>query len=385
VWIETLGAAAALATLPGSATLAALSAAALLPVRPQRPVMRARPLRVVVVVPAHDESIAMARTLRSLQRDIGDCPHTRVVVVADNCSDDTAAVALAAGVDVLERHDPARRGKGHALRFAFDLIDHADWFVVVDADTDVVPGFVESMRAAMTTGADALQARYRVRDAFASPRQTLADVALAAWNVVRPRGRAALGLSAGILGNGFALSRATLQAVPWGAASIVEDVEYHHALVRAGRRVDWVDGAEVRGDMPAADASAAQQRARWEGGRLRLAIDRLPGLLRDAAAGRWRLLEPAADLLLPPLSWHLVLLAVAALLGRGAFAAIGAAGLAIVAAHVAVALHVGRARAPHLRALATVPAYLVWKLGLAAATWRASHRHAAWVRSERAA
>jgi cellulose synthase/poly-beta-1,6-N-acetylglucosamine synthase-like glycosyltransferase len=383
MWIETLGAAAALATLPGTLELGALSAAALRAPRP-RPAPAADPApAVVVLVPAHDESIAMLRTLHSLRHDIGGCTRTRLLVVADNCSDDTAAVARAAGVDVLERHDPQRRGKGYALRYAFDRLPDADWFIVVDADTDVVPGFISAMRAAMVPDADALQARYRVRDALCSTRHTLADVALAAWNVVRPRGRAALGLSAGLLGNGFALSRRTLQAVPWAAASIVEDVEYHHALVRAGLRVRWVDGAEVQGDMPTSATSAAQQRARWEGGRLRLAIDRLPALLRELAAGRWRLLEPVADLLLLPLSWHVVLLAAAALLGTGASSALGIAGLTVVALHVAVALHVGQTRREHLRALATVPGYLVWKLGLAAATWRSSHRHAAWVRSQR--
>lgn len=386
MWTElsgSLAATAALAALPGSLLLGTLTAAALAPPRTRRAVMHCRPLRVAVVVPAHNESVAIVRTLRSLQRDIADCPHTRLVVVADNCSDDTAHVALASGVEVIERHDPARRGKGFALRYAFDLIDDADWFVVVDADTDVAPGFIEAMRTAMASGSDALQARYRVRDAGQSPRLALADLALTAWNVVRPRGRGALGLSVGLLGNGFAVARRTLDAVPWNAQSIVEDLEYHHALVRAGLRVDWVDDAEVRGDMPLGTSSAAGQRARWEGGRLRLARERLPAMLRETASGRWRLAEPALELLLLPPSWHVLLLAAAALLGSGLVAATGAVGLGIVALHVAVALHLGRSRQMHLRALAGVPAYWMWKLGLAAATWRASDRRAAWVRSER--
>jgi len=193
MWIESLGAAALAITLPGSLYLATLTAAAAWPVRRKNARMTAatQTPRLVILVPAHNESLGLLRTLRSLQREVHADARTRIVVVADNCSDDTAEVALTAGVDVLERHDTARRGKGHALRYAFDTLQDADGFIVVDADTDVEPGFVCAMRAALADGADALQCRYGVRDALFNRRATLADVALGAWNVLRPRGRAA--------------------------------------------------------------------------------------------------------------------------------------------------------------------------------------------------
>jgi len=400
MWLETLGAAALALTLPGTAYLATLTAAAAL-ARPRGiPAPGPDALRVVIVVPAHNESLGLLRTLQSLRREVAremsGCALTRIMVVADNCSDDTAAVACVAGVDVLERHDALRRGKGHALRWAFDAIDDAEWFIVIDADTDVEPGFLAVMRAAMTPDAVALQCRYGVRDALLSQRNTLADMALGAWNVVRPRGRAALGLSAGILGNGFALSRQALQAVPYSADSIVEDVEYHHLLVRAGLRVRWVDAAQVRGDMPQADAAAGQQRARWEGGRLRLLAEHAPGLLRTVCRGQWRLADPLLDLLLLPLAWHVTLLLVAGMAGVAGMAvgpaagadalqALAALGLATVAIHVGVALALIGAGRTHGRALLGVPSHIIWKLCLAGATWRASRRHATWVRSARQA
>lgn len=382
MWLETLGAAALTLTLPGSTYLAVLTAAA---TRPARTLSAdtGHPQQLVIVVPAHNESLNLLRTLHSLQRDIAGDAAARIVVVADNCNDDTADVALACGVEVIERHDPERRGKGHALRFAFDRLHEADAFIVVDADTDVEPGFMAAMRDALAAGADALQCRYGVRDALANPRTALADVALGAWNMLRPRGRAALGLSAGILGNGFALSRRALQAVPYSADSIVEDVEYHHLLVQAGLRVQWVDNACVRGDMPQQRGAAAQQRARWEGGRLRLLAEGGPALLGRVLTGHWRLADPLLDLLLWPLAWHVSLLLLALALGATAVQLAAGAGLAIVALHVAVALALMPARAAHLRALLRAPAYMAWKLCLLPGTWRASRRHAAWVRSER--
>ena len=382
MWLETLGATALTLTLPGSAYLALLTVAAARPVRPVTPVA-AGAQRLVIVVPAHNESRSLLRTVHSLQREVaGDGP-ARIVVVADNCSDDTAAVARSAGVEVLERLDAGRRGKGYALRHAFDSLPDADAFIVVDADTDAEPGFLSAMRCALAAGAEALQCRYRVRDAHASRGATLCDVALGAWNVVRPRGRAVLGLSTGILGNGFALTRRVLQAVPYSATSIVEDVEYHHLLVQAGFRVQWVDGAQVLGDMPQDRGGAAQQRARWEGGRLRLLASRGPALAGRVMAGQWQLADPLLDLLLWPLAWHVSLLLLALALGAAGVQMAAAGGLAVVALHVTVALALMPARRSHLRALLGAPAYVLWKLHLLGRTWQAAGRHATWVRSAR--
>ena len=56
--------------------------------------------RVVVLVPAHDEAASIGTTLRALQAQTRR--PDRVVVVADNCTDDTVAIARAAGAEVVE-------------------------------------------------------------------------------------------------------------------------------------------------------------------------------------------------------------------------------------------------------------------------------------------
>lgn len=76
--------------------------------------------RYVVLVPAHDESAVIADTLAGLAKAVG--PSGQVLVIADNCSDDTAAIARRAGVRVLERTDTVRRGKGHALMAGVEAV-----------------------------------------------------------------------------------------------------------------------------------------------------------------------------------------------------------------------------------------------------------------------
>ena len=72
---------------------------------------------LAVLMPAHDEAVGISAAIRAL---VPQLRHTdRLLVVADNCSDDTAAVALASGAEVTVRVDPVLRGKGYAL-------DHGD-------------------------------------------------------------------------------------------------------------------------------------------------------------------------------------------------------------------------------------------------------------------
>ena len=405
--ISLIGLCALLLAMPGCFYLTVLTVAALFPGNLQHPSLITRSskfnlkrrnewiapeetteeallsasLHVVILIPAHNEAASIGRTLQSLAPQLSADRNTHVVVIADNCTDDTAQLARNHGASVLERHDPDRRGKGHALQFGFAAFTDADWFIVIDADTDVAPGFVCAMRQAMRGAAGALQCRYRVRDALAHPRATLADIALAAWNVVRLRGRSTLGLSVGILGNGFALSQRVLQSVPFRAGSIVEDVEYHHSLIHFGWRVHWVDQAQVEGEMPARRNAASAQRARWEGGRLRLLLQVGPGLARKIISGQMRWIDPLADLLLWPLAWQVCLLALAWLCGGRATALVAMLGMLVLALHVLLAMWVIRAGPAHWRALLGVPAYIIWKLSLTLKTWRAAHRDAPWTGS----
>jgi cellulose synthase/poly-beta-1,6-N-acetylglucosamine synthase-like glycosyltransferase len=386
IW-RCLGFAAALVSLPGSVELLCLTVAAALPRRSKPRDARKRFERLAVVVPAHNEEANIGACVASVLKAARPDFQVEIIVVADNCEDRTAGVATESGARVLVRQDSNLRGKGYALDFAFTrlLAEGIGAFLVVDADTEVSANFFQEAGGILQTGADAVQCRYLVENVGESIRTRLMNVAFLGFNVTRPRGRDRLGLSCGIYGNGFGMRRETLEQVPYLAASVVEDLEYHICLVQAGKRVRFADRAIVRGVMPAAGKGVETQRSRWEGGRLRILRERAPGLALDVMRGKIRATEPLLDLLLSPLAFHVTLLAVAASTPLLIVRATGIAGLAIVAMHLFVAILVGGGNWRDFAALLAAPFYVSWKLLLIPSLVRSSRNNSAWVRTERKA
>ncbi|HYQ44936.1 MAG TPA: glycosyltransferase [Polyangiaceae bacterium] len=344
------------------------------------------------IVPAHNESAGISATVKSLLAV--DYPQASfdVLVVADNCEDDTAEQARAAGAVVLERHDTTRRGKGYALLLAFSSLPaDVDAVVVIDADTLVSPNILRAFAARRDLGAFAIQADYAVRNPNAGWRTRLIAIAFGAFHIVRSRARERLGLSCGLRGNGMCFAAELLAAVPHEAFSIVEDVEYGIRLGEAGYRVHYADEAHVYGEMVSTAAAASSQRRRWEEGRKELIAKNGWRLLRAGLARRNRVLfDLALDLLVPPLS-RIAILSVLGALVAAAFSVWSGAFSLSLAAFIwclfAVVLYVLRGwsvSGTGLRGLVDLglaPVYVVWKASLRFR--KPSRPTSTWVRTKR--
>ena len=103
------------------------------------------PLRLTVLVPAHNEALTITATLQSLWGQTR--PPDKVVVVADNCTDDTADLAREHGADVFTTVGNTEKKAGalnQALSEMFRDVNAGDVAMVMDADSVIVPGFLET-------------------------------------------------------------------------------------------------------------------------------------------------------------------------------------------------------------------------------------------------
>ena len=369
-----------------------LLAATLLSGEHERPSPRTPTRRFRFVVPAHNESAGIRSTVESLLRVDYPRDMFEVVVVADNCSDDTAEQARAAGATVMVRNDTEKRGKGYALDHAFSATPpEVDAVVVIDADTLVSPNLLQAFAARRERGAKAMQADYAVRNPDAGWRTRLIAIAFGSFHIVRSRARERLGLSCGLRGNGMCFAMELLREVPHNAYSVVEDVEYGIRLGEAGYRVYYTDEAHVYGEMVTTSAAANTQRRRWEEGRKQLVQQHARRLLKAGLRDRV-LLDLGLDLIIPPLSTIAVGLAVGEAVAVTASVVAGAPGLAAsafgvglasVGAYVMRGWSVSGTGLRGLVDLGLSPAYVAWKLAL---RFRKPPRATSeWVRTEREA
>lgn len=295
---------------------------------PRRPVSDAgvgpRP-GVAVLIPAHDESAGLLATLWALAPQLH--AEDRVLVVADNCTDDTAAVARRGGAEVVERSDELLRGKGYALDFGVRHLaaDPPEIVVIVDADCIVMPGAIDRIiRLSGATGRP-VQALYLMKTPIGAGR--FARIAEFAWvvrNLARPLGFLRLGWPCQLTGSGMAFPWAHIASAQLASGHIVEDMQMGVDLARAGAAPLFCPEAVVESSFPANRAGTDSQRKRWEHGHLGMIVSAVPRMIAEGVSKRRPdVLALALDLCVPPLAL-LVMLAAAAFLAAGLAAIAGA-------------------------------------------------------------
>ncbi|HSV69338.1 MAG TPA: glycosyltransferase [Methylibium sp.] len=347
--------------------------------------------RLAVVMPAHNEAAGIAEPIAALRAQLA--PGDRLLVVADNCSDATAAVAAAAGAQVSERFDSVRRGKGYALDHGVRQLeaDPPEVVLIVDADCIVEPGALDRLARECAAHGRPIQALYRMlTPEGAGLRMRVAQFAWRVKGQARALGYRRLGLPCQLMGTGMAFPWAQIVTAPLASGHLVEDLQLGLDLAAAGHAPRYCVEAVVTSSFPSSDDATASQRTRWEHGHLGVIAAQGPRLLWRALRERnGALAALTLDLCVPPLSFLVLLLG--GMLAAGALFALasgerGPLALAALSA-LLMALGIGAAwqrfgrDALSLGELLGIPLYVLAKLPMYARLLVA--RQTQWVRTGR--
>lgn len=263
----------------------------------------ARP-KIIVLIPAHNESIVISDTIKSILPQLAALD--RLLVVADNCIDDTALIAKKLGADVIERTSSSSRGKGFALDFGLQYIKNtpADVVIMVDADCRVSENSIENLAYACVNYQRPIQSLNLM---YANSNPNLkAIVAQFAWlvkNKVRPLGLKALGMPCQLMGTGMAFLWDDIAYSQLANGHIVEDMKLGIDFARARKAPMFLEVALVTSTFPLTVEATTTQRTRWEHGHLSVILNEVPSLLFDAIKTKnIMLFALACDLLIPPLT-----------------------------------------------------------------------------------
>ena len=352
--------------------------------------------KFAIVVPAHNEEKIITKTIYSLSGLIYPKKSYEVFVIADNCTDNTAKVASSLGVNVLERTNPDKTGKGYALRWAFDQIlakeDAFDSIIVVDADSLISGNYLEVMNYYLEQGSRVIQSSDLVLPEPGNWSVEATRIGFLLYNYVKPLGRKVLKFNMGLRGNGMCFSADVLREVPWKAWSLIEDVEYGLILLLNGVKIEFAPEATVLAQMPVEAKNAESQRSRWEIGRFEIVKTYSTKFLTNSFKKRSAsYFDVFLDLITPPfvnimlittailsltiLLWFLNVLPALHILLWGLLLLIGVA-------YFFVGLYVSGADKNLYKSLMGIPYYIFWKMKLYLNVFKKG-KTKEWVRTER--
>lgn len=346
--------------------------------------------RLLFIVPAHNEELLVAHTVRSLLQMDYPADARRVVVIADNSVDETASRAKSAGAECLERFDPQLRGKQHALSWAFRQLDLSDVeaCVIVDADTAVSTGFARGLAALAPLENIAVTVSTLTLNEWDTWMTRLTGLLARSRLDVTYRILEMAGLNVPLSGMSC-LGRNLLVPNGWQAFSLTENWELYARYTAEGIRIRFAPEAKLYTQLPRTMHQGQAQRSRWLAGRTWVLRTWGPRIIRSPHASllnKFTVLVWLAGLspvlqLVAAICVALPALLLPAPWGHWlAIAAMGSIASQIVATAIALVRHPQPGAT--LVAFARLPVYAVWRVYLALATsWRSGTGE--WQRTER--
>ena len=226
--------------------------------------------RIAALIPARNEAAVIGKLVESLLRQ--DYPRKLydIYVIPNNCTDDTAGAARAAGAKIIEVKGPIH-SKGDVLRGAFGQLSPTgryDAYCVFDADNLASPGFFQSVNDALLDGCPVAQG---YRDSK-NPYDSWVSGSMSAfyWFMSRcyNESRSRLGMQCHLNGTGFMVSDAVIRDIGWDTYSLTEDLEFTGLCALNGYKVGWMPDARIYDEQTSSFWVSCVQRRRWTAGSL---------------------------------------------------------------------------------------------------------------------
>lgn len=257
-----------------------------------------------VIVAAHNEKAVIGQLIDNLKtleypKELYD-----IYVIADNCIDDTAAIARKAGAIVCERTHPTLKGKGFALEWMFaklfTLEKTYDAVAIFDADNLVHPRFLLEMNNRLCKGDKLIQGYLDAKNPYDTWVSGTFAIAFWVMDHIWHLAKTNIGLSSVLGGTGMCIATDVLKRHGWGATCLTEDMEFTMKSLVEGIKTTWAHDAIVYDEKPLTFRQSWDQRRRWAQGQFDVAHRFIPKMIKAGIMRRdIRILDGCLHLLQP--------------------------------------------------------------------------------------
>lgn len=237
-----------------------------------KPLKQEKNHKFMAIVPAHNEQEVIKNLIDSLNNQSYDRSLYDIYVIADNCTDYTAEIAIEAGAIVYERENREQQTKGYALDWFLQqkIEENADYdaILVFDADNIVHKDFIKNMNKKLCQGEEVVQGYRDIKNPTDS--WVSSGYAIFYWTMHRfyHLARYNIGLSPLLNGTGFMVRFDILKPNGWKTVTLTEDIEFSLQRIIKGKRLGWATDAIVYDEQPVGFKQSWSQRSRWTVGHI---------------------------------------------------------------------------------------------------------------------
>ena len=264
-----------------------------------------KPTRYAILIAARNEETVLPHLLESIRSQDYPAELLTTYVIADNCTDRTAAVAAQHGARVFQRFNTTQVGKGYALNYLLEQIRIAgdmekyDAFLIFDADNLLQPDYVTQINKVRSDGYEVF-CGYRNSKNFGS---SWVSSGHAIWYLHESthlnQSRMIMGNCCTVSGTGFGFTRQLLERLGgWNFFTLTEDIEFRTWCATHGVRIGYSHDAVLFDEQPETFALSVRQRTRWVQGGIQVSLrywrDYLKGIFRGGRTA-WASFESATQ------------------------------------------------------------------------------------------
>lgn len=236
-------------------------------------IQNVHPKKYAVIIAARNEELVIGQLIKSIKNQKYPGDLIDIFVVADNCTDDTAKVAIRAGAIVRERFNKAQVGKGYALDYMMKIIEREysskkyEGYFVFDADNLLDENYIVEMNKTFNQG-------YRVITSYRNSKnydQNWISAGYGLWFLHEAEylnlPRMVLNTSCAVSGTGFLVHANLIKDNGgWIHHLLTEDIEFSVSQIIKGEKIGYCRSAIFYDEQPVTFEQSWHQRLRWAKG-----------------------------------------------------------------------------------------------------------------------
>lgn len=226
------------------------------------------------IIPARNEQAVIGNLINSIKQQNYPAELIDVIVVADNCTDDTAQIAREHGAICYERFNNMLVGKGYALDYCFNKIveqfgDYTayDGYFIFDADNVIDKNYVKEMNKVFDRG-------YNVITSYRNSKNYDTNWITSGYSLWFIREakylnnpRMMLKTSCAVSGTGFLVNSSIIKKNNgWKFNLLTEDIQFSVVNILEGEKIGYCESAMFYDEQPTTFKQSWNQRMRWSKG-----------------------------------------------------------------------------------------------------------------------